>query len=351
MPAPLRVIIATTSPLAQSRLARDLATLPEVDLRGRAQDLSGIYMLAEQQEPEIALIGRDLLQHADFEGILSLFGLIGTACIEILPGPAQAGAAPGAAPQGAPGIGQGTAQGIAQGIAPGMAAPLLLAQLRAAHRSARTHLPGPLPAAPAKARRFRADSVILIGASTGGIDALLQILSALPADCPPTAIVQHTGAAFSGSLIRLLGRCTKARILAAAEDIALQPGTIVVGAGCRGHLQLRPGPALQTQILAGGPVSGHMPSVDMLFRSALPIAPRVVAALLTGMGRDGAQGLLELRRAGARTLAQDQASSVVFGMPRAAAELGAAEQILPLDQIAARLLDLCLERRMEANRR
>jgi two-component system chemotaxis response regulator CheB len=344
MPAPLRVIIATTSPLAQSRLARDLATLPEVDLRGRAQDLSGIYMLAEQQEPEIALIGRDLLQHADFEGILSLFGLIGTACIEILPGATEAGAAPEVAP--------GIAQGIAQGVAPGMAPPLLLAQLRAAHRSAGTQrLPGPQPAAPARAGRFRPDSVILIGASTGGIDALLQILSALPPDCPPTAIVQHTGAAFSGSLIRLLGRCTKARILAAAEGIALQPGTIVVGAGCRGHLQLRPGPVLQTQILAGGPVSGHMPSVDMLFRSALPIAPRVVAALLTGMGRDGAQGLLELRRAGARTLAQDQASSVVFGMPRAAAELGAAEQILPLDQIAARLLDLCLERRMEANRR
>ncbi|WP_225030528.1 CheB methylesterase domain-containing protein, partial [Xinfangfangia pollutisoli] len=203
----------------------------------------------------------------------------------------------------------------------------------------------------APARRFGADRLILIGASTGGIDALLQILAAFPADCPPTAIVQHTGAAFSDSLIRLFARCAAARVVTAESGVALQAGTIMVGAGCRGHLTLRPGKALITEVTPGAPVSGHMPSVDMLFRSALPIAPRVAAALLTGMGRDGAQGLLELRQAGARTLAQDEATSVVYGMPRAAADLGAAERIVPLARVAPELLGLCAEPRMEAARR
>ncbi len=328
----LRVIIATVSPLARSRLARDLAALPEIDLCGSAADLSAIYMLAEQREPEIALIGRDMLTHPDFEGILSLFGMIGTACIEIATEP---GAAAGDA-----------------AILPGMAPAALLARLRAVRAAAS---PRRLPAVPqpdsSTARAFRADRVILIGASTGGIDALLQILSALPPDCPPTAIVQHTGAAFSDSLIRLFARCAKARVLPAQDGIALSPGTIVVGAGCRGHLHLYPGPPLQTRVLPGAAVSGHMPSVDMLFQSALPFAGRIVAALLTGMGRDGAQGLLDLRRAGARTLAQDEASSVVYGMPRAAADLGAAEQIIALPQMASAILAHCIEQRMEVARK
>lgn len=334
---PLRVIIATSSPLATSRLTRDLAALPEVDLRGKTGDLSGVYMLAEQQEPDIALIGRDLLRHPDFEGIVSLFRILGTASVEILAEPAAAGSS-GAA---------------AEGILPGMPGPELLARLRAARARGPARGPAAPPPAsiPVPATRFRADRVILIGASTGGIDALLQILAAFPADCPPTAIVQHTGAAFSDSLIRLFARCAQARVLPAQGGLALQPGTIIVGAGCRGHLRLRPGAVPQTEVTPGQPVSGHMPSVDALFQSALPLAPRVVAALLTGMGRDGAQGLLDLRQAGARTLAQDQASSVVYGMPRAAAELGAAEQIVPLSRMAAEILGQCIEHRMEAARR
>lgn len=331
MPA-LRVIIATSSPLAQSRLARDLAALPDIDLCGQATDLSAVYMLAEQREPDIALIGRDMLNHPDFEGILSLFGMIGTACIEIATGP---GAAAGDA-----------------AILPGTAPAALRARLHAVQAAAMPRrLPAVTPADSGTARAFRPDSVILIGASTGGIDALLQILSALPPDCPPTAIVQHTGAAFSDSLIRLFVRCAKARVLPAQDGIALSRGTIVVGAGCRGHLQLAPGTPLQTRVLPGTAVSGHIPSVDVLFQSALPVAPRIVAALLTGMGRDGAQGLLELRRAGARTLAQDEASSVVYGMPRAAADLGAAEQIVALPQMAGAILAHCTEQRMEAARK
>ena len=121
----------------------------------------------------------------------------------------------------------------------------------------------------------------------------------------------------------------------------MQPGTIYVAGGSDGHLRLTGGDALRCQISPGPAVSGHVPSVDELFRSALPIAERVVAALLTGMGRDGAEGLLALRRAKAMTLGQDEATAVVYGMPRAAFELGAVQTQLPLNRIGPELLRHC----------
>lgn len=315
----LRVLLATSSPTAQSRLTRELAALPEVAVCGRATELSGTYMLAEETSPEVALIGADLRLHPDFDGLMALFRLLGCRPVQILPAPA-----PG------------------RGVWPGMPVEALRAELTRARPPVQPAPPQPLP------QRFAPERLILIGASTGGIDALIQILSAFPADCPPTAVVQHTGQAFSDSLIRLLGRAARPQVLPAGAATPLRPGTILVGAGCAGHLRLRPRPPMVAELTPGPPVSGHMPSVDALFGSALPLAPRVTAALLTGMGRDGAQGLLDLRRAGAHTLAQDEASSVVYGMPRAAAELGAAERILPLDRIATELLALSAEPRARA---
>jgi two-component system chemotaxis response regulator CheB len=333
----LRLIISTSNPLTAARLARDLAALPEVDVRGRAADLSAAYMLAEQHEPHLALVGRDHFLHPDFEGLVSLFRMLGTTAVQIGDTPADGAL-----------------------IAPGMAAPALrerLAGLRAATDSA-------APAAIAQGRapvgsggaalpgqRWRGDRIILIGASTGGIDALLRILADLPPDGPPVIIVQHTGNAFSGSLIRLFARCTRAQVLPAQNGLRLSPGMVVVGAGCGGHVTLAPGVRPVVLVTPGQPVSGHTPSVDVLFRSALPMAPQVVAALLTGMGRDGARGLLDLRSQGARTLAQDEASSVVYGMPRAAAELGAVERVVPLSRMAVELLQSCRDPVVEGLRK
>lgn len=180
--------------------------------------------------------------------------------------------------------------------------------------------------------------LILIGASTGGVDALLSVLSNFPPDCPPTLIVQHTGPGFGSSLVGLLDRQCRARVNLAQDVGQLESGTITVGAGTRRHLEILDCRTGAFGLGADRPVSGHVPSIDVLFHSALPIAKRVYAAVLTGMGRDGADGLKALRDAGAFTLAQDKASSVVYGMPRAAVENGGAAQILALQEIGPALL-------------
>ncbi len=182
------------------------------------------------------------------------------------------------------------------------------------------------------------DQVILIGSSTGGVDALLSILSHFPSDCPPTLIVQHTGAGFGESLVGLLDRQCRARVELASETSVLRTGVVTIGAGTRRHLVMRDCRDRTCGLDHDKPVSGHVPSVDMLFHSAIPMAGKVVAALLTGMGRDGAEGLKALRDAGAFTIAQDEQSSVVYGMPRAAAEMDAAQKVLPLDRIGPVLL-------------
>ena len=182
---------------------------------------------------------------------------------------------------------------------------------------------------------------ILIGASTGGVDALLNVLSSFPADCPPTFIVQHTGGGFGDSLTRLLDRQCAASVRPARSGDLVGSGQVVLAAGCRAHMQLAGGRPMRILLDANGPISGHMPSVDALFQSAVPGARRAVAALLTGMGRDGAVGLKALHDSGAVTIAQDEATSTVYGMPRAAAELGAVQHVLPLHKIGPALLDAC----------
>lgn len=181
-------------------------------------------------------------------------------------------------------------------------------------------------------------NLILIGASTGGVEALISVLSHFDETCPPTLVVQHTGSGFGRSLVDLLDRQTRPQIRLADGPFPLRPGVVVLGAGNRRHLVMADCKKSICNLGDDQPVSGHVPSADVLFQSAVPMARQVTAALLTGMGRDGAEGLLALRRSGATTVAQDQASSVVYGMPRAAAEIGAAEHILPLNKIGPALL-------------
>lgn len=319
-------VIVTSSPLAVTRLARALAALPEVRLCGQAGDLSGAYVRVEQAEPKLVILGPEMTRHADFPGLLAMFRVMGITWMRI----------------GSETLAETTAFS-APVIDPTLPAPRLLDTIRNALARSDTSAPPLIKRSPLSLGRSRPDRYLLIGASTGGIDALLKLLSVFPADCPPTAIVQHTGATFSDSLIRLLARSCAAKVMPAQTGALLTMGHVIVGAGCSGHLRLGAGSPPRMTVSAGDPVSGHLPSVDELFRSALPIAQKVTAALLTGMGRDGAQGMLELRRAGAGTIAQDEASSVVYGMPRAAWEIGAAEMRLPLLQIGPEMLARCAE--------
>ena len=182
--------------------------------------------------------------------------------------------------------------------------------------------------------------MICIGASTGGITALEVVLTRFPEDCPPTLIVQHIRPGFAEGLVRRLDQILSPRVVAAVDGTPLSRGTVYVATAADRHLGvvLRAGPRLR--LVAGDPVSGHRPSVDILFEQSAALAPQlhVSAALLTGMGADGAAGLAALRAAGGYTIAQDEASSVVWGMPRVAIERGAAVDVLPLERIGPALL-------------
>jgi two-component system, chemotaxis family, protein-glutamate methylesterase/glutaminase len=182
--------------------------------------------------------------------------------------------------------------------------------------------------------------LIAIGASTGGVEALHHLLPAFPENCPPTLIVQHISAAFAPAMADRLNQRCAATVTLAEAGIPLREGHIYIAGGNERHMVLSGGgDKLLTRSVVGDLVSGHRPSIDMMFESVAKIlGPAAVGILLTGMGQDGARGLLAMRKAGGRTIAQDEATSTVYGMPRAAADMGAAEKILPLPRIAERAL-------------
>lgn len=192
----------------------------------------------------------------------------------------------------------------------------------------------------APARRILSASsqrqLILLGASTGGTEALKKVLVALPGDLPPICIVQHIPARFSLAFAKRLDEMCAFSVKECAGGERLQPGQAVVAPGGQ-HLLVRwDGQGYVTQLSDAPPVHHQRPAVDVLFDSAVKAgaAPHTLAALLTGMGTDGAKGMLNLCQNGAMTLAQNEASCVVFGMPREAIRLGAAKKTVPLDGMA-----------------
>lgn len=213
-------------------------------------------------------------------------------------------------------------------------------KVKVAARS-RVRAKGPVePARPRTGYRADAGHILAIGASTGGVEALVAILSAFPADCPATVITQHMPATFTRSFAARLDRVSAASVQEATDGAPLTPGKVYLAPGGATHLEVSGGTP-RCRLVASDPVSGHRPSVDVLFRSVARVGRPMTGVILTGMGRDGASGLLEMRQAGARTLGQDEASSVVYGMPRIAYEIGAVERQLPLSRMPSAILDLC----------
>ncbi|MCX6608476.1 MAG: chemotaxis response regulator protein-glutamate methylesterase [Acidobacteria bacterium] len=188
------------------------------------------------------------------------------------------------------------------------------------------------------------DPIFVVGASTGGTDALVTLLSGLPADLPGMVIVQHMPEFFTASFADRLDRLSALSVKEAAAGDEIQHGQVLLARGNRHLVLLRKQNRYVVDLLDGPPVSRHRPSVDVLFRSAAQQAGRnAVGVILTGMGDDGAAGMLELKQAGARTFAQDKDSCVVFGMPNEAIKRGGVERILPLTRIAPALIQLARE--------
>ena len=224
----------------------------------------------------------------------------------------------------------------------------LVAAVRAAAGARMSRLPQfqPAPSAPAKltadavlspgreAMAVTTDRFTALGTSTGGTQALEYLLAALPRTCPGLVVVQHMPERFTAAFAERLNGVCEIEVREARSGDRILPGRALIAPGGRHMVVKRSGAQYVTEIITAPPVNRHCPSVDVLFRSVAKFAGQnALGVIMTGMGDDGARGLLEMRQAGSRTLAQDEASCVVFGMPREAIRLGAAERILPLSQL------------------
>jgi two-component system chemotaxis response regulator CheB len=185
------------------------------------------------------------------------------------------------------------------------------------------------------------DRVIAIGASAGGVAALTRIIPAFPPIAPGIIVVQHMPAGFTTSFAERLDGLSAMQVKEAQPGDRIRPGLVLIAPGGEQHMRVRrSGAEYRVTLRKGTKVSGHVPSVDVLFQSVAKVAGRNAAAVvLTGMGDDGAEGLLAIRQAGGRTFAQDERTSVVYGMPRAAWAKGAAERKVPLDRVPLRVLE------------
>lgn len=228
------------------------------------------------------------------------------------------------------------------GIREGMLAysELIAEKIRTA---AKARLPqrsnSPAPAILSHAPLLSSEKLIAIGASTGGTEAIRQVLQPLPATSPALLITQHMPPGFTRSFAERLNKLCQITVKEAEDGERVLPGHAYIAPGDR-HLELsRSGANYQVKLNDGPPVNRHRPSVDVLFRSVAQFAGRnAVGVILTGMGNDGAAGMLEMHRAGAYTLAQNEASCVVFGMPREAIATGGVNEVVDLDRMSQRML-------------
>ena len=307
------LVVADPDPIRRSRIVKAAAGLVVIE----APSLSAAFSLTEEAMPAAVALAAELTVETGVEMFAELLSALG-------------------------------ARGLVYGEPALYRVPAALAARLPLVPRARSDPPDEVVACALGQRRLPAQSglapassgpeLILIGASTGGIAAIETVLSAFPADCPPTLVVQHIRAGFIENTIQRLEQTCQPRILQAREGQVLSRGHVHVAADPERHLTLAGRAVPRCHLVAEPPVQGHRPSVDRLFDSCVPRAPRVAAALLTGMGADGAAGLKALRTAGAFTIAQDRETSVVWGMPRVAVETGAAVAVLPIGRIAAALL-------------
>ncbi|HWK70754.1 protein-glutamate methylesterase/protein-glutamine glutaminase [Pollutimonas sp. M17] len=219
---------------------------------------------------------------------------------------------------------------------------LIADKIRAAanSRPRQAQQPGAAPRARLTQPFSTTEKLVLIGASTGGTEAIRQVLEPLPANSPAIMITQHMPAGFTRSFVQRLDNLCAVQVHEAEDGQRVLPGHVYLAPGGLAHMKLaRSGANYVVKLEYSDPVNRHRPSVDVLFHSAAQVAGKnAVGVILTGMGKDGAQGLLAMKQAGATTFAQDEASCVVFGMPREALHIGATENAVPLSEMSERIL-------------
>lgn len=335
----IKIVIASANIIEQTQLKRLLGAQAGFSITAQTADLSATYYTVEETMPDVVLVAENFAQTQEYDCMVSLFN-----AVEAVPVIISSGAPLGILRQTQAQISTSMALGEISGIlkaAMGRKPKIANSTFRPSQSNSLVSSPSVSREITPNILQFESGKILLIGASTGGIDALTEILQSFPANCPPTAIVQHTGQNFSETLVRLLNSRCAAEVVTAKTGIALLPGRIVLAGGIEGHLRLNIGQQITCNVVTAPPMSGHCPSIDELFLSAVPIASRVVGVILTGMGRDGALGLLRLRRAGAITIGQNEKTSIVYGMPRVAHELGAVQMQMALADIGPEVLRRC----------
>lgn len=316
----LSVLLLDPRPVRARTFADSIKQTHGLTLAARVTDLSQAYHLTEHQQPDLVIVAEEETRRTNFAMYDAMLEALEIDCVLI-------GARDDVRPATRHAI---LSRQVIE--ATGGLGPYLIAH-RATRRNTMTC---PARNAPSTAPS-EAWKTVVIGASTGGVEALIKIMSDYPASGPPTLVVQHISARFLPGLAQRLDRRSAATIRPARSIDRLEPGLVLLAPGNAEHLTVLP-PGGRCRMAPGAPVSGHRPSVDALFNSAARLGPGVVGVLLSGMGRDGAEGLAAIRQAGGMTIAQNEATSTVYGMPRAAQELGAVQQQLPIDGIAKAVL-------------
>ncbi|HYE42327.1 MAG TPA: chemotaxis response regulator protein-glutamate methylesterase [Caulobacteraceae bacterium] len=334
----IRVLVVDDSPTMRGLISAALRRDPEIEVVGSANDPMEAREAIKRLNPDVLTLDVEMPGMnglAFLEKIMRLRPMPVVMCSTLTHAGAEASIA-------ALELGAIDCVGKPSGTMTGHEAFAdLTAKVKAAARS-RVRALGDRPVGDAPRENYRARDVVLaIGSSTGGVEALLTVLSGFPDTCPPTVITQHMPATFTRSFAARLDKSCGASVSEAIEGAPLMPGHVYLAPGGETHLEVGSGATLRCRLRAGEPVTGHRPSVDVLFRSVARCGRPAVGVILTGMGKDGADGLLQIRQGGGRTLGQDEASCIVYGMPRAAFELGAVEKQVPLSRMGPAILNLC----------
>jgi two-component system chemotaxis response regulator CheB len=336
----IRVLIVDDSAMVRKILSNALAAEPDLEVVGTAPDPIVARDKILALKPDVITLDIEMPR---MDGLTFLRQLMRTAPLPTIMISSLAQASCRAAVQA---LEYGAVEVLAKPDGPYSVGELrhtLASKIRAASVARLKRLPGatePLhPRLAAAPEHVPPETVIAIGASTGGTEAIASILKTLPADTPPLLIVQHIPAYFSRAFALRLNEMCAFEVKEAADGDELRQGRALIAPGGY-QMKLRGSSGRYfVQVKTGERVCYQRPSVDVLFFSAAETAgSHATGVLLTGMGTDGAQGLLKMRQAGARTMAQDEASCVVFGMPREAIALGAAEEVHPLHAMAQAIL-------------
>ncbi|HTT70105.1 MAG TPA: chemotaxis response regulator protein-glutamate methylesterase [Anaeromyxobacteraceae bacterium] len=338
-----RVLVVDDSAVVRQIFARELARDPELTVVGTAPDPYVARDLIVQLKPDVVTLD---LEMPRMDGITFLRKLMHyyPLPVVVVSSLTAAGGELALAALAAGAVDVLCKPGAAFTV--GDMTPELIHKVKtAAHVNLKAHLgrkdEAALPAAAAPALTRTTHQILAIGASTGGTVALERILRAMPPNAPGTIITQHMPEMFTQYFASRLDQVTQVEVREGAEGDSVVPGVVLIAPGNKHMLLKRSGARYYVSVRDGPRVNRHRPSVDVMFRSVAQSAGKnAVGVILTGMGGDGAQGLLEMRQAGARTLGQDEASCVVFGMPKVAIDLGAVEKVVALDAMAKEILSV-----------